>query len=157
MKQIIQVILKYVPPYKKELMLSILFNLFSAVFTVFTFAFIQPVLDILFDNTTEVNQLMDWTMSMDALKNNLYYYITQIKVDMGADKALIFVGFFFVIGTMLKVGSAFMASYFTSLMRNNITRDIRTAVYAKIVSLPIPFFSDESKGDIMSRSTGDVG
>ena len=156
-----QVLRRFVPPYKKYLGLSILFNILSAILNIFSFAALIPILQILFqvDGGIRVNELMPW--SWDNLKevatNNMYYYIQQFIIEYSATTALLVIGLFLAFMTMLKTGAYFLSSAFIIPMRTGIVRDIRNAVYQKITSLPLGFFSEERKGDIIARMTGDVG
>ena len=161
MKEFLQVLRRFVPPYKKYLGLSILFNILSAILNIFSFAALIPILQILFqvDGGIRVNELMPW--SWDNLKevatNNMYYYIQQFIIEYSATTALLVIGLFLAFMTMLKTGAYFLSSAFIIPMRTGIVRDIRNAVYQKITSLPLGFFSEERKGDIIARMTGDVG
>ncbi len=136
--------------------MSFVYNLLAAVFGVFSFVMMQPVLEILFEMAKPVDNLVPWEVSIDSLKHNFYYYTTQMKLEYGADSALLFVGFILIITALFKVGFTYLGSYHTVGIRNSVVRDMRTQIYDKIVSLPIPFFTEEKKGDIMARTTGDV-
>jgi ATP-binding cassette, subfamily B, bacterial MsbA len=156
MKEFIPIIMRFLPPYKKMLILNFLFNLLSAVFAVFSVAMMIPMLEIILQQGKEVFELAPWAMNFASVKNNLYYYITLLKTNYGPGWSLLFVGLFLVIGTLLKVAAAYMASITTIGIRNGVVRDMRHQIYEKIIRLPIGFFSEERKGDIISRSTGDV-
>lgn len=138
-------------------------NFLSALFTLFSFGAIVPILQILFgiEANTYVYKNWDWSDSISqigaALKNNLFWYISDTIQHQGAIITLAFLGLFLIIATFLKTGFSFLASYYTVPIRTGVLRDLRRDIYAKIVSLPIGFFSEERKGDIMSRMTGDVG
>lgn len=136
--------------------LTFLFNILSAAFSVLSMAFMIPVLEIIFEQSSEVLTLMPWSIDMAVWKNNFYYYITTIKMSYGPGYALLFSGLFMVIGTIIKCGTAYLASYTSIGLRNNLIRDVRQQIFEKIVSLPIGFFSNERKGDILQRATGDV-
>ncbi len=135
---------------------TFLFNILSAAFSVISMAFMIPVLEIIFQQSNEVQQLMAWDFNLSVLKNNFYYYITFIKTTYGPGYALLYSGLFMIVGTIIKCGTAYLASYTSVGLRNNIVRDIRRQIFEKIVSLPVGFFSNERKGDIMQRATGDV-
>jgi len=156
MKDFIQILKRFLPPYKGDLLISFVYNLFAAVFGVFSFVMMQPVLEILFKDAEVVATKVPWEISVDALKHNFYYYTTQIKMEYGADSTLLFVGLVLLVAVFFKVTFTYLGSYHTVQVRNSVVRDIRTKIYDKIVSLPIPFFTEEKKGDIISRSTSDV-
>ncbi|WP_372751216.1 ABC transporter ATP-binding protein [Labilibaculum sp.] len=156
MKDFICILRRFLPPYKSDLLMSFVYNLLAAVFGVFSFVMMQPVLEILFEMAKPVDNLVPWEVSIDSLKHNFYYYTTQMKLEYGADSALLFVGFILIITALFKVGFTYLGSYHTVGIRNSVVRDMRTQIYDKIVSLPIPFFTEEKKGDIMARTTGDV-
>jgi len=115
-----------------------------------------PILDILFDKAKDVHDMAPWAMNLEALKHNLSYYITIIKDAQGAGLALLLIGFFVIFTTLLKVGFAYMAAYEAVYIRNGVVKDIREQIYQKMLRLALPFFSEERKGDIISRITGDV-
>ena len=148
--------LRYLPPYKRLLILNFLFNLLSALFAVFSMALIVPMLQIILMQDNEVFSILPWSLELDVLKNNLYYYITLLKVNYGPGWSLLFVGVFIVLGTIIKVGASYLASYTSVGVRNGVVKDLRHQIYQKIIKLPMGFFSEERKGDIISRSTGDV-
>ncbi|MGQ1910570.1 ABC transporter ATP-binding protein [Marinifilum sp. RC60d5] len=156
MKDFIKILKRFLPPYKSDLIMSFVYNLLAAIFGVFSFAMMQPVLEILFNIAEPVTELVPWELTLNSFKTNFYYYISHVKSDYGADSALIFVGIFLVIAVFLKVGFTYLGSYHTVGLRNGVVRDMRNLIYDKIVSLPIPFFTEEKKGDIIARSTGDV-
>ncbi len=153
---------RFVFPYKKYVFLNIFFHFVSTIFTLFSFASIIPILQILFGIQTEKSLYMSWAWSdsishiASALKNNAFYFIEQIIVNIGAGWALVFLAIFLIITTFLKVSTSFLGSYFMIPIRTGVLRDLRNQIYNKVVSLPLGFFSDEHKGDIMSRMTGDV-
>ena len=154
---------RFIPPYKKYVFLSLLFNLLSTVFSLFSFAAIIPVLQILF-KIEEVNKIYlawEWSDSLKeiiaAVKNNLFYTVGQMIESVGPSSALLFLGLFLVIMTAFKTGFSYFGSYFMIPIRTGVLRDLRNQLYKKIIHLPIGFFTDERKGDIMSRMTGDVG
>ncbi|MDR2928936.1 MAG: ABC transporter ATP-binding protein/permease [Cytophagaceae bacterium] len=156
MKDFLVIALKYLPPYKRLIIFNFIFNILSALFAVFSMAMAIPMLEIILNQGSEVYELTAWSMSFDALKNNLYYYITLMKDNYGAGWALLFVGIFLIAGTLVKVGTSYLASYTSIGIRNGVVRDMRHQIYNKILKLSMGFFSDERKGDILSRSTNDV-
>ena len=158
----IKLLKRFIPPYKKEVALNILFNLLSTLFSLVSFAAIIPILQILFglsDNYTAY-QIIDWSQKSSdiiaALKNNLFYWIQIQTENQGAGWILLALGFFLIIMTFLKVAFSYLSSFFMIPIRTGVLRDLRSSLYAKVVSLPIGFFSEERKGDVMSRMTSDV-
>ena len=156
MKDFFQILKRFIPPYKKQLILNFLFNLLSALFTVFSVAMMIPILNIVFDISEDVIELAPWAMDLDSITNNLGYYITAFKIANGPGLTLLFVGLFVIIATMLKVGFYYLGAYQAVLIRNGVVKDLREQIYSKILKLALPFFSEERKGDIISRITGDV-
>ncbi len=159
MKDFIKVLRRFVPRYKKFLFLNVFFNIFSTILSLFSFALIIPILQILFKINEEKYTFMPLgsTQSLgDELKNNFYFYISQIIENSGGGVVLLLLGLLLIVMTLLKTGSAYLALYNMIPLRTGVVRDIRNAVFAKIVSLPIGFFSDERKGDILARMSGDV-
>ena len=153
---------RFVPPYKKYVGLSLMFNLLAAVSSLFSFAAIIPILQILFGMESSKSEYMSWTWGDGmssigaALKNNLYYAVEQMVAYTGPQMALMYLGIFLIFTTAIKVGTAYMATYCIVPIRTGVVRDLRNKLYHKIVSLPLGFFSEERKGDIMSRMLGDV-
>ncbi len=156
MKDFFKILKRFIPPYKKQLILNFLFNLLSALFTVFSMALMAPILEILFGMAKEVNNLLPWAANLNVIKHNLYYYVTLFKDANGAGLTLLFVGLFVIIATTLKVGFAYLGAFEAVYIRNGVVKDMRGQIYAKIMKLALPFFSEERKGDIISRITGDV-
>ncbi|HCE58065.1 MAG TPA: antibiotic ABC transporter ATP-binding protein [Prolixibacteraceae bacterium] len=156
MKDFFKILRRFIPPYKKQLILNFLFNLLSALFTVFSMAMMSPILEILFNVSENVTELVPWAANLDAIKNNLYYYVTIFKAANGAGMTLLFVGIFVIVATILKVGFAYLAAFEAVYIRNGVVKDMRQQIFAKMLKLALPFFSEERKGDIMARITGDV-
>ncbi len=156
MKDFFKILRRFIPPYKKQLLLNFLFNLLSAIFTVFSMALMSPILEILFGMSKDVHDIVPWAMNLDAVKHNLYYYITIFKDANGAAMALLLVGFFVIFTTFLKVGFAYLGAFEAVYIRNGVVKDMREQIFSKILKLAFPFFSEERKGDIISRITGDV-
>ena len=162
MKEFLQVLKRFVPPYKRYLGLSILFNILSAVLNIFSFAALIPILQILFqvDGGIRSNDYMTWNGDWGTLKevatNNLYYYIQEFIVEYSASTALLVIGLFLAFMTFLKTGAYFLSSATIIPIRTGIVRDIRNQLYQKINSLSLSFFSEERKGDIIARMSGDV-
>ena len=160
MKEFLQMVKRFVWPYKKYVMLSVFFNILSALLNIFSFAAIIPILQILFKTSdgVQVTTLMEWgSASMkDVVTNNLYYYINHFISQEGSTTTLLFIGIFLIVTTLLKTLAYFLSSSSVIPIRTGITRDIRNLVYEKIVQLPLGFFTEERKGDIIARMTGDV-
>ena len=162
MKEFLQILRRFVPPYKKYLGLSVLFNILSAVLNIFSFAALIPILQILFqvDGGIRVNEYMHWNGDWGSIKevatNNLYYYIQEFIVAHSASTALLVIGIFLAFMTFLKTGAYFLSSATIIPIRTGIVRDIRNQIYQKINSLSLGFFSEERKGDIIARMSGDV-
>ena len=156
MKDLIKLLRRFLPPYKGKVVLNFIFNLLAAIFGAFSFGLLSPVLGILFETKEYVRELMPFEFSAKAIENNLSYYITWIIDSYGQSTALIYIGFFIIITVLLKVGFTYLASFVMIAIRNGVVRDIRSKIYRKMLSLSLGFFSDEKKGDIMARMTGDV-
>ena len=162
MKEFLQILRRFVPPYKKYLGLSVLFNILSAVLNIFSFAALIPILQILFqvDGGIRANDYMEWDGTLGSIKevatNNLYYYIQEFIVAHSASTALLVIGLFLAFMTFLKTGAYFLSSATIIPIRTGIVRDIRNQIYQKINSLSLGFFSEERKGDIIARMSGDV-
>ena len=158
MKELWAIFRRFVPPYKKYLILNIIFNILAAFLTLFSFAVIIPILEILFKIKEASYEFMPWGSASlkDVVINNFYYYTQQCIYDWGPIGTLAAMAGLLVVMTMLKTGASYLSSYFVIPMRAGIVRDIRNYVYDKIVYLPIGYFTNERKGDVMSRMTGDV-
>lgn len=160
MKEFFRVMRQFVTPYKGYLVGSLVFNLLSAVLNVFSFVSIIPMLQMLFGIDQNRYEFIPWTaagMSMkDIAVNNMYWYTTELMDQYGAATALLFIGLFLITATFLKTGCYFASVAIMVPLRTGIVRDIRSHVYHKIISLPLSFFSDERKGDIIARMSGDV-
>lgn len=162
MKEFLQVLRRFVPPYKKYLGVSVLFNVLSAILNIFSFAALIPILQILFqvDGGIRANDYMTWDGDWGTIKevatNNLYYYIQEFIVAHSASAALLVIGLFLAFMTFLKTTAYFLSSATIIPIRTGIVRDIRNQLYQKITSLSLGFFSEERKGDIIARMSGDV-
>ena len=158
MKGFFKILRRFVPPYKKQLALNIVFNILAALLTLFSFALIIPILEMLFELNTATYSYTPWgTASIDkVVVNNFYYYVQTIIASSGKSVALACIAAALVVMTGLKTGSAYMAAYFMISLRTGVVRDLRAMIYNKLVSLPIGFFSSERKGDVMARMSGDV-
>ena len=159
MKDFLEVLKRYVPPYKSSLFWAIVLNVLSALFNIFSFALIIPILQILFKMDTTVYEFIPWDSAMDfktIAMNNAYYYITVLIASKGASTTLLLLGLFFGLITLIKTSCYFGASAVMIPLRTGIVRDIRIQVYNKVISLPMSFFSQQRKGDIIARMSGDV-
>lgn len=156
MKDFIKLLRRFLPPYKGKVGLNFLFNLLAAIFGAFSFGLMSPVLGILFGTKEAVHQLMPFEVSLKVIENNLSYFITWIIDTYGQSMALVYIGSFIILMVFLKVGFTYFASFMMIAIRNGVVRDIRSKIYRKMLTLPLGFFSDERKGDIMARMTGDV-
>lgn len=161
MKEFLQLMRRFVSPYKKYIGWAIVLNVLSAIFNVFSFTLLIPILNILFKtgDSAQVYTFMEW--GSGSLKtvaiNNFYYYITQMIEMHGPTMTLLFMGLFLAFMTMLKTGCYFGSSAIMIPLRTGVVRDIRIMVYSKVMYLPLSFFSEERKGDIIARMSGDVG
>ena len=158
MKDFFKFVMRFASSYKWNVIGSAFFNVLNTLFTVFSFAFIMPILNVLFGIDTKEYTYMDMSVSnlKDAAINNFYYYITEFMKAHGASNALGLLCLFFVAMTLVKVLAAYASEYVLCPMTNGIERDLRNSIYDKVVSLPIGFFTNEKKGDILSRATTDV-
>lgn len=169
MREFIKVLRRFVPPYNKQLILSFVFNILSALMNVVSFSLIIPILNILFRLDDEAYHFMPW-ISTDAvtfmqkmesigsvLKNNFYYYSSHFIDMYGASTVLFWLAVALVVLTFVKTGVYYLSSYFLIPIRTGVVRDIRNQINDKILALPLSFFSEERKGDIIARMTGDVG
>jgi len=160
MKEFLRVIKRFVPPYKKYLIWSILFNIFSAILNIFSFAAIIPILQILFntENHATTTKLMAWSSaSFDVvLSNNTDYYVRELISVTNPVTTLLIIGLLLTFMTLLKTSSYFLSSAFIIPIRTGVVRDIRNILYKKITDLSLGFFSEKRKGDIIARMSGDV-
>ena len=160
MKEFIKILRRFVPPYKKYLVLTIIFNILSAILNIFSFAAIIPILNILFKTEESLRQVdfIPWTQGdlKETLSNNMNYYVQELIIDMGATTTLLLIGLFLAFATFLKTGAYFLSSASIIPIRTGVVRDIRNQLYQKITALPLGVFSEERKGDIIARMSGDV-
>ena len=158
MKQFWKVLKRFAAPYKAYLGGSVILNLFSAVFNIFSFALLIPILNILFKMDTTVYEFIPWNglPDKDQLMNNMYWYVSQMIEKWGGSNTLLILGCIFGVVTLLKTSCYFASSAVMVPLRTGIVRDIRTMVYNKLLSLPMGFFSKQKKGDIIARMSGDV-
>ena len=160
MKGLFDMLRRFVPPYKKYVVLNIVCNILASVLTLFSFAVIIPILEMLFKVKENVYEYMPLDSSPelgDVLINNFYYYTRQAMEIFGPVRTLALLAVLLVVMTGLKVGVTYLSSYFIIPMRNGIVRDIRNFVFDKMTALPISFFTNARKGDVMARMSGDVG
>ena len=160
MKEFITVLRRFVPPYKRYLVWSVVFNILSAVLNIFSFMAIIPILQILFqtggDSVPQSLMPISWDNLQEALSNNANYYVGQLIESIGPTTTLLVIGVFLAFMTFLKTGAYFLSSATIIPIRTGVVRDIRNQLYRKITSLPLGFFSEERKGDIIARMSGDV-
>ena len=160
MKEFLQVLRRFVPPYKKYIVLTIVFNLLSALLNIFSFATLIPILKILFktDGGARVTHIMALGSAdiKDVISNNANYYVQQVIDAVGASNTLLIIGALLAFATFLKTGAYFLSAAALIPVRTGVVRDIRDQLYRKITSLHLGFFSEERKGDIIARMTGDV-
>jgi subfamily B ATP-binding cassette protein MsbA len=163
MRDFIKILERYLPPYKQYIYLNIIFNFVGALFGIFSFITMIPALKILFNSSKKVYGFLDVEFSLqnlrktkEILEHNLYAYITRISEEHSAVLVLIYIGIFLICMVFLKVGFSYLASFYVVYVRNGVVRDIRNQINRKILGLPIGFFTEERKGDIIARMTGDV-
>ena len=160
MKEFITVLRRFVPPYKRYLVWSVVFNILSAVLNIFSFMAIIPILQILFqtggDSVPQSLMPWSWDNLQEAFSNNANYYVGQLIQNIGPTTTLLVIGIFLAFMTFLKTGAYFLSSATIIPIRTGVVRDIRNQLYRKITSLPLGFFSEERKGDIIARMSGDV-
>jgi len=166
MKEFVRILNRFVPPYKLHMVWNIVFNVLSAILNLFSFALIMPILQILFKIDEEVYTYMPWSFDFsswdswkglgEAAKNNFFWYITNLIETEGGSFTLVILGVFLVVMTFFKVATMYLAFYHMIPIRTGVVRDIRNQINRKITQLPLSFFSEERKGDIIARISGDV-
>ena len=159
MKDFWNLLKRFASPYKASMFWAVLLNILSAVFNIFSFTLIIPILQILFEMDTTVYEFIPWDSALpmkDIVMNNIYYYITVMINTYGPSNTLFLLGVFLGVMTLLKTSCYFGSSAVMIPLRTGIVRDIRTQVYNKVLSLPMAFFSQQRKGDIIARMSGDV-
>lgn len=161
MKEFLRMMRRFVSPYKKYALTAVALNVLSAVFNVFSFTLLVPILNILFKtgDSTKVYEYMEWGSAslQEVAVNNFYYYVSQLIIAFGSSTALLLLGVFLAGMTLLKTACYFGSSAIMIPLRTGVVRDIRIMVYSKVMYLPLGFFSEERKGDIIARMSGDVG
>ena len=160
MNGVIRIAKRFLPPYKNYIILNLIFNVVNALLNVFSFALIIPILQILFKATPASYDFIAWdtptTSIFDIAKNNGYWYIGDIINTHGAGFILLILSIILIVMTALKTGAAFLSTYYVVPIRTGVVKDIRNNINDKILHLPIGFFSEERKGDILARMSGDV-
>jgi ATP-binding cassette subfamily B protein/subfamily B ATP-binding cassette protein MsbA len=160
MKGIIHILKRFLPPYKKHLFLAFFFNILTAILNVFSLATIIPILQVLFKVNTKTFSFIPWNNSdysfIDTALNNVNWYVTQLIDSHGSSFALMMLAVILIVMTLLKTGTAYLGSYFIIPIRTGVVKDIRNRINDKILTLPIGFFTEERKGDILARISGDV-
>ena len=166
MKDFIRILRRFVPPYKKYMVSNSVFNILSAILNLFSFALIIPILNILFKLNDDVYSYKAWVFdpwtweswkgTPELIKNNFFWFVSDLIEKEGGSFTLIVLGAFLIISTFLKVGTMYMAFFTMIPIRTGVVRDIRNQINRKITELPLGFFSEERKGDIIARVSGDV-
>jgi ATP-binding cassette, subfamily B, bacterial MsbA len=156
MKDFFELLRRFIPPYKKKLIWNIVFNIVSAIFGVFSFILMKPTLEILFNKADLILLKPELSFDISSITDYFNFYVSKIIRESGSEQALIFVSIFLIIAVFFKTGFYYLANYILVFIRNGVVRDIRSLIYNKILKLPLGFYSDERKGDIMARITGDV-
>lgn len=162
MKSLLKIIKRFLPKYKKYLVANIILNILSAIFNLFSFASIIPILQILFGINNERHTMMEWpglanlSQAGDVLVNNAYALIENIMDERGASTTLLLLGVYLIVMTFLKTMTTFLSGASLVPIRTGVLRDLRRDIYNKVTNLPIGYFSNEKKGDIMTRMTSDV-
>lgn len=166
MREFLHILRRFVPPYKKYLIGNIVFNILSAILNLFTFALIIPILQILFKINEGVYTFRDWNFRIDSweswkslpdlLQNNFFWFVNHLIDTHGGSFTLIILGVFLVVMTFIKVATMYLAFFTMIPIRTGVVRDIRNQINRKITQLPLSFFSEERKGDIIARVSGDV-
>jgi len=160
---ILRILHRFIPPYRPLVALNLLFNLLATMLSLFSFATIIPILRLLFGLSqsevvyTRIHSGLGIEQTIDALRGNLYFYLQQVVVDRGTGFVLLLLGLFLVVMTALKCLCSWLANYYMTPIRTGVLRDLRRQLYDKVVSLPIGYFTEERKGDVISRMTNDVG
>lgn len=166
MKDFIRILRRFVPPYKTFLVSNVFFNILSAILNLFSFALIIPILNILFSTDDTIYHFIDWQWNLgsweawkgapELIKNNFFAYVSRLIETEGGSFTLIILGVFLVVMTFLKVAAMYLAFFTMIPIRTGVVRDIRNQINKKITQLPLSFFSEERKGDIIARVSGDV-
>src|SRR5690554_6551834 len=160
MKGIIQILKRFLPPFRKYLFLTFIFNILTAILNVFSLATIIPILQVLFKVNTKTFAFIPWSSPdysvIDTAFNNVNWFITQFMETHGSSFTLMMLAVILIVMTLLKTGTAYLGSYFIIPIRTGVVKDIRNRINDKILALPIGFFTEERKGDILSRISGDV-
>jgi ATP-binding cassette, subfamily B, bacterial MsbA len=157
MKQFAKIAWKYIFPFKKYAFLNILFNLLGSFFSVFSLVLVSPFLGVLFKTQEAAEKLVPWALDKDAIVNNCNYYLSYHMTTYGPANTLMLLSGFLILMFLLKTGSMFLANYFIVYLRTGVEKNMRTAMYNKILALPISYFSDSRKGDIIARMSNDIG
>ena len=147
---------RFVPPYRWKVVMNIFYNILGALFGTFSFAMLIPALDILFQTKELVTEKVEWAFTADSITNNVNYFISSFIIEHGQQDSLLLIGLILVIATLFKVGFTYLADFVLIALRNGVVYDIRSLIYKKIIGLPLGYFSEERKGDIMARITSDV-
>ncbi|MEA4918832.1 ABC transporter ATP-binding protein [Proteiniphilum sp.] len=160
MKSIIHILKRFLPPYKKYVVLAFIFNILTAILNIISYGAIVPILQILFKIERNTFSFIPWNSSdppfLKLVLNNMNWYITQLIETHGSSFTLLMLAIFLIVSTLLKTGASYLGSYFLIPIRTGVVKDIRNQINDKVLSLPLGFFTEERKGDILSRMSGDV-
>ena len=156
MKDFIKITLPYIKPYKLDAILNIVFNLLATIFSLFSLTLLIPFLGILFGSQELIEHKPEFEFSSKALLNYFYFYMSQIIIESGKIKALVYVSIFILAMIFIKNILIYFANFFMTSLRSGMVKDLRNVIYNKVVNLHIGFFSNEKKGDVISRMTNDV-
>jgi subfamily B ATP-binding cassette protein MsbA len=155
MKQFLEV-LSYVRPYYKQAVLNLVFNILSAIFALFSFAMAIPFLQILFETQSLVTDRIPFELTKESIFSNINYALSYVIINYGKTTALLLVSIAVVIVTFLKTGFVYLSNYFMTPVRTGVERDIRSKIYNKILKLPLSYYTEARKGDMLSRISTDV-
>lgn len=156
MKDFLKLLRRFIPPYRGKLVWNIIFNIFSAIFGAFSFVLMKPSLEILFSTKELILTKPELKLDFTSITEYFNYYISTIIQEHSYERALVYVGLFIIVTVFFKTGFYYLANYILVFIRNGVVRDIRILMYKKILKLPLGFYSEERKGDIIARITGDV-
>lgn len=156
MRGLFRLLKRFILPYKGFVIGNFVFNILAALFGAFQFVALDPILGVLFGTQKIIEKPAEWSFAVESIKNNVMYELSQIILKLGSEKALVYIGIFLIIMVFMKVTFSYLALSVMVPLRNGVVRDIRNQIYKKILDLPLGFFSEERKGDIIARMTGDV-
>ncbi len=152
----LRILINYIKPYWKHVLLYILFNTLSVIFALFSFTLVIPLLKVLFNPDELIMQPVKFAFSSDSIIHNIFYFISNIIIEKGATSALFFISIVVITTTLFKTVSYYLGRFYVITIKNRVVRDLNNKIYQKILYLPLKFFTEEKKGDIMSRMSSDV-